>query len=171
MRGVIPASAPPHVCLLVAVSHPQDRAGTACDPVGDRHWAQRNLTAVPVAPGAPALQPMLVANPFDREAEFLLRVRQADGERAERVALEVGTVPADGGMTIRLLDSDGGEVGEGGHVQVALGPRDEVRVSVLVEVDAEIEAGSSLALEAELIDEAGERVVGALGMALVGSVG
>jgi hypothetical protein len=172
MRGVIPVSAPLHVCLLVAVSHPQDRAGTVCDPIGDRHWAQRNLTAAAVAPGAPALLPMVVANPLDQDGEFLLTIRPTRGERAERVALEVGTVPADAAMTLRLLDEDGAQVGNDGdavRTRLGLGPRDERRFQVLVEVDADLDVGSSLALEAELIDEAGERVVGALGMVLVRS--
>jgi hypothetical protein len=173
MRGVIPVGAPAHVCLLAAVSHPQDRAGTVCDPIGDRHWAQRNLTAAAVAPGAPALLPMLVANPFDRDGSFLLTIRPTEGERAERVALELGTVPADGSMTLRLLDQDGAQVendGEAVRTRLGLGPRDQRRLQLLVEVAAELEPGSSLGLEAELLDEAGERAVGSLGMVLVGPV-
>jgi hypothetical protein len=170
MRGVIPASAPAHVCLLVVVSHPQDRAGTVCDPIGDRHWAQRNLTAAAVAPGAPALLPMRVANPFDRDGSFLLTVRLTDGERAERVALELGTVPDDVPMTLRLLDEDGAPVGDDGdavRTRLGLGPRDQRRFQVLVVVAAELEPGTSVGLEAELLDETGERAVGSLGMLLV----
>ncbi|MQA35908.1 hypothetical protein [Modestobacter roseus] len=174
MRGTIPAGAPDHVCLLVAVSHPQDRAGTVCDPVGDRHWAQRNLTAAPVAPGAPALLPLAVANPLAEEAAFLLVVRRVDGERARRVAAETGTVPGEGALLVRLLDSDGAQVGRGGrsaHLDLGLGPREQRRFSLLVEVGSDLEPGVSLGLEAELFEQSGERVVGSLGMALVGPPG
>ncbi|MGH9264737.1 MAG: hypothetical protein ACRD1D_08590, partial [Acidimicrobiales bacterium] len=95
MTAVIPPTAPAHICLLVAVSHAQDRAGTTCDPVGDRHWAQRNLQAVPVAPGAPALLPFLVANPFDEETALELQVGPADWAHAEIVAAQLGTEPND----------------------------------------------------------------------------
>ncbi|GAB4079970.1 hypothetical protein GCM10028783_09180 [Modestobacter muralis] len=173
MRGTIPASAPAHVCLLVAVSHPQDRAGTVCDPVGDRHWAQRNLTATPVAPGAPALLPMMVANPLAEDGSFTLVVRRTDGLRARQVAAETGTVPGDGALLLRLLDADGAQVGRGGrsvYLELGLGPRDERRFSLLVEVVEELAPGTSLGLEAELFEQSGERVVGSLGMALVGRV-
>jgi hypothetical protein len=171
MTAVIPASAPPHVCLVVAVSHPQDRAGTVCDPVGDRHWAQRNLQAAAVAPGAPALLPLMVANPFDREGSFLLEVGPADERHAWRAAREVGTEPADIPAMLRLLDSDGAQVGEGGgHVRTSLGlgPREARPFQVLVEVGADVPTGQSVPLEAFLLDQSRERVVGALGIVLVG---
>jgi hypothetical protein len=44
--GVIPASAPDHICLLAVATHALDAAGTVVDPVNDRHWAQHNLLAV-----------------------------------------------------------------------------------------------------------------------------
>jgi len=64
MTATIPSTAPDHICLVVAVSHPQDKAGLACDPVRDRHWAQRNLVAVTTAVGAPVIVPFLAAKPF-----------------------------------------------------------------------------------------------------------
>jgi len=170
MTAVIPASAPPHVCLVVAISHPQDRAGTVCDPVGDRHWAQRNLQAAAVAPGAPALLPFMVANPFDREGSFNLKVGPADRRHAERVAREVGTEPGDVPATLRLLDTDGAQLGEDGRqvrASLGLGPREARRFQVLVEVGADVPPGQSVGLEAYLLDQSEDHVVGALGMVLL----
>ncbi|MET9397134.1 hypothetical protein [Kitasatospora sp. NPDC002965] len=171
MTATVPASAPPHICLLAAVSHPQDRAGTVCDPIGDRHWAQRNLQAATVAPGAPALVPLTVANPFAEEAPFLVRVGPAELRHAERVAQEFGTEPADAAATVRLLDMDGAQVSEDGRATqllLSLGPRESVRFQLLVDVASELPAGQSLALEATLLDRSGERVIGSLGAALLG---
>ena len=80
MRATIPATAPPHICLLVMASHPQDPAGKVADPVGDRHWAQRNLVAVTVAPGAPALIPFAGREPVRRG--WRLRASRGPGRRA-----------------------------------------------------------------------------------------
>ena len=53
LTATIPPDAPPHICLIVAVSHPQDPAETICNPVKYRHWAQRNLVHAVAAQGAP----------------------------------------------------------------------------------------------------------------------
>lgn len=169
MTAVIPADAPAHICLLVVVSHPQDRAGTGFDPVGDRHWAQRNLQAAVVAPGAPALLRFMVGNPFVRERSFVLAVGPADRRRAMRVAREVGTELADASVNVRLLDQDGAEVGEGGKqalTSLGLGPREEHAFQVLIEVGSDLPRGQSVVLEALLLDESAERVAGALGIVL-----
>ncbi len=169
MTGVIPASAPAHVCLLVAVSHPQDRAGTVCDPIGDRHWAQRNLQSAVVAPGAGAVLPLGAGNPFALEKEYLVRVGPADRERAVRVAREFNTEASDAPANLRLLDADGGELAEGGRellLPLALGPREQRSFQVLAEVDGELSPGLSIVLEGVLIDRDGEGVVGSLGFVL-----
>jgi hypothetical protein len=165
-----PSDAPAHICLLVVVSHPQDRAGVGLDPVGDRHWAQRNLQSAAVAPGAPAVLPFTVANPFDREGAFLLVVGPVDRRRAARLASAVGTEPGDLPATVRLLDADGEPVGEGGRedrTPLGLGSREARRFQVVVEVGADLPPGQSVGLEAFLLDASAERVVGALGIALL----
>lgn len=172
MTAVIPASAPAHICLLVAVSHAQDRAGTTCDPVGDRHWAQRNLQAAPVAPGAPALLPFLVANPFDRETALELRVGPAEWEHAELIAANLGMEPNDMQPLLRLLDADGAQIAEEGRwvwAPMDMGPLEERRLQVLVEVDGEVSPGQSVALEAVMVDRREEegRAVGSLGLVLL----
>ncbi|MFD9124831.1 hypothetical protein [Kitasatospora sp. NPDC059571] len=170
MTATIPATAPAHVCLVVAVSHPQDRAGTVCDPAGDRHWAQRNLQAATVAPGAPALLPLTVANPLATEGAFEVRVGPASSSHAALVGREVGTVPADAAATVRLLDAEGGQAGEGGRearLSLGLGPHESRQFQVLVEVADDLPAGRSLALEAALLGDDGERTLGSLGTVLL----
>lgn len=169
MTAVIPASAPAHVCLLVAVSHPQDRAGTVCDPIGDRHWAQRNLVAAVVAPGAPAIMPFTAGNPFPREGEFILRVAPAERQRAVQVARESGIEAGDAPATVRLLDPDGGEVAESGRevrLPLALGPREDRLFQVLAEVGGELPIGQGIVLEATLLDPRTDGLAGSLGFVL-----
>jgi hypothetical protein len=172
MRARIPATAPPHVCLLVAVSHPQDRAGTVCNPFADRHWAQRNLTAAQVAPGAPALVPFVAANPFGTERSFYLRIGPVDERHARLVALEFGTRPADARAQVRLLDADGAELSDAGEelaVDLGLGPLERRRFQLMVELDRELPPGESTAIEAKLHDSRGhDRVVGSLGVVVLG---
>lgn len=169
MTAMIPATAPAHVCLLVAVSHPQDGAGTVCDPVGDRHWAQRNIQAAAVAPGAPALMPFTAGNPFAREGEFVLQVAPADRRRAVLVARELGAEAGDAPANLRLLDAGGAELGEAGRevrVSVGLGPREERAFQMLAEVGGDLPRGQTIVLEAILFDRSGERVTGSLGLVL-----
>jgi hypothetical protein len=166
----IPADAPDHICLLAIVSHPQDKAGTGYDPVGDRHWAQRNLTAVPVAAGAPGLVPFMVGNPFADEASFDVQVAPAERRGAAAVAAALGLAPAETRPLLRLLDAEGGEVSEQGHevgTSVGLKGHGEQAFQVLVELGDDLPPGTAGALEVLLRDRRTERVVGALGIALL----
>ena len=70
ISGVIPATASNHICLLCLVTHSLDKPGAIVDPIGDRHWAQRNLTAIGAVPGVPVVVPFLAANPFDQETRL-----------------------------------------------------------------------------------------------------
>jgi hypothetical protein len=169
MRATIPASAPPHICLLVMASHPQDPAGKAADPVGDRHWAQRNLVAVAAAPGAPALIPFVVANPFAQAGGFTLLVAPADERHLRSVADAVGSEPTQLDATIRLLDEEGGEVTDSGsrvRASLELGALERRAFQVLVELAGEVVAGRAAPYELTLLDETGERIVGSLGLVL-----
>jgi hypothetical protein len=169
MTATIPASAPEHICLLVAVSHAADRAGTAADPVGDRHWAQRNLVAVPAAPGAPALVPFTVANPFPDDGAFFLQLRPTPFDQARLVAQELGTSPADASVTIRLLDLDGALVAEEGRevgFAMDLGGREKRQFQVLLDLPVELEEGRSIGIDA-LLFSSEEQMCGSLGLVLV----
>lgn len=154
-----------------AVSHPQDRAGTACDPVGDRHWAQRNLQAATVAPGAPAFVPFIVANPFEVEASFDLLLGPADERHLVRVAREFGTEPVSARAMLRLLDEGGGEAAEPGPqtgIELGLGPLEQRRFGLLVEVEEELPSDGSAPLQAILLDRSErERPAGSLGVVLI----
>jgi hypothetical protein len=170
MTATIPADAPQHICLLAIVSHPQDKAGTVYDPVGDRHWAQRNLVSVSVAPGAPALVPFKLANPFPDEAELILQVAPADRQRAAIVARSLGLENVDPRPTLRLLDEEGSEIGEAGEAVVQRFPlegRGQRGLQVMVELTDDIRPGTTGTVEALVLDSQHEgRVVGALGIAL-----
>jgi hypothetical protein len=171
MRATIPATAPVHICLVVAVSHPQDRAPTACAP-SDRHWAQRNLQAVPVAVGAPAIIPVMAANPFGAGQSFELQIGPVDERRALLVAREFQTQPSGVEARMRLLDAQGAPVSDEGQrirTSIELGPLDQRQFQLLIEIDSDVPKGHSAAVEAELFDQTEERrLVGSLGVVLLG---
>ncbi len=171
MTAMIPATAPDHICLAVCVSHAQDRAGTVCDPIHDRHWAQRNLQAVSVALGAPTIFPMTVANPFPVATTFDLRVGPADERRAHVLARAFRTVPSGVRPRIRLLDEHGAAVAEGGEqilTTVQLGPLGETPFQLMLELDTELPQGQSTAVEASIQPHGTDQgAVGSLGIVLL----
>lgn len=174
MTAKIPADAPDHICLLALVSHPQDKAGTAYDPVGDRHWAQRNLTSVSVASGAPAIVPFKLGNPFDHEAELDIFMAAADRIRAAVVATSLGLEASAVRPTLRLLDEAGAQLAEPGESirrRFGLGARDQIALQIMIEVDERIDAGTASTVEILVLDPSADqeeiRIVGALGIALL----
>ncbi|MBN9099971.1 MULTISPECIES: hypothetical protein [unclassified Pseudonocardia] len=171
MTATIPATAPAHVCLLAVVSHPQDRAGKAADPINDRHWAQRNLMAVAAAPGAPALPRFAVANPRTEPATFQLRAGAVDERRARAAAQATGLELADTGFRVRILDADGAGVAGPGTVAataVDLEGLERRDFQLLAEVDGDLAAGTAVVLEVLLVTGNGEGdVVGSLAVQLV----
>jgi hypothetical protein len=173
MTAKIPADAPDHICLLAIVSHPQDKAGTAYDPIGDRHWAQRNLTSVAVAPGAPVIVPFKLANPFAHEAELDLQIAPADRGRAVIVAGRLGLENANTQPTLRLLDENGAELTEAGQSiarRFDLKARDQLALQVMIDLSEPIASGTAGTVEALVMYPAAEqegRTVGALGIALL----
>jgi hypothetical protein len=155
MTSVIPATAPDHICLLVCVSNPQDRAGTVCDAINDRHWAQRNLIAVHALVDTPVVFPLTVANPFAEGRTLELLVGPIDERRARAVAAEFRTEPSGAAMTLHLLNADGTPVSAQGRqilVPVQLGPLEQRRFQLLIEIDSDLPAGRSAAVEAQLLD-------------------
>ena len=100
----IPEWARDHICLLAVVNHPLDAAGSVVNPVGDRHWAQRNLTAV----AAPISQPLqfvfTAANPFFEEAEFVLFAQPLDERRLAALGLRLKATPVVAEMLLMLQD-------------------------------------------------------------------
>jgi hypothetical protein len=172
LSATIPATAPDHVCLVVSVSHPQDKAGSACDPVHDRHWAQRNLQAVAAAVGAPAVVPVMAVNPFDAGKSFDLRAGPADERRARRVAEEFRTSPSGRRARLRLLNDRGAAVSEEGEqvgTSLDLSPLERRRFQVLIEIDAEVPPGQSAIVEVGLHESRDDRAgpVGSLGLVLL----
>ena len=171
MTAVIPADAPPHVCLVVSVSHPQDKAGTVCNPVADRHWAQRNLMTSQAAVGAPTIIPLNVANPFPSAKEFALVIGPVDERHAERLAEMFQTQPSLPAATLRLLNAEGAAVSPAGRqtlAQIQMGPLEQRPFQLLVDITSDIPAGHSMALQAQLLDLSQDRrPVGSLGVILL----
>ncbi|HYI99867.1 MAG TPA: hypothetical protein VEX36_09380 [Thermoleophilaceae bacterium] len=166
ISGEIPATASNHVCLLCVVSHSLDKAGKVADPVGDRHWAQRNLTAVAAAPGTPAIVPFLAANPLDEKASFQLSVEMLELDLLEQLARRVGAVPADVGLKLQLLDERGAVLGEDPRAVIDLDLEAGGRrlFNVAVEPLEELGHDELAAVEAVLFANQIERPVGSLGI-------
>jgi hypothetical protein len=171
MMPVIPATAPEHACLVVYVSHPYDKAGTVCDPINDRHWAQRNLVAAHAAVGAPVIMPLTAANPFAQGGNFEVSLGPADERRAQIVAREFQTEPGDVPVRLRLLNEDGTAASEEGRlvrVPVQLGALERRRFQIMIEFDSDLPAGRSTSVEAFLLDISRDRrPVGSLGVILL----
>ena len=166
LRQTIPASAPDHICLLAVVHHPQDRAGSVCDPVGDRHWAQRNLTAVNARPGAPAMIAFDLVNPTPDAGEFALFVRQVDFGVAETVARALGLDHlSDARPVVTLHDREGRALSDPQPELVhhlALEGHERVRVQLAIEPESELTGGDAIVVEA-VMTASDERPVGSLG--------
>lgn len=168
VSGVIPATASNHICLLCLVTHSLDKPGNTANPVGDRHWAQRNLTAVGAAPGVPAILPFLAANPFDHEAGFQLRVQMLEFDLLRPLALQLGGVPTDTGVHVRLLDERGGVIGEGPRAGTALelDASGQRLFNIALELLGELAPDQLTAVEAVLFADELEHTVGSLGIVL-----
>jgi hypothetical protein len=170
ISAVIPATAPEHICLLAMVSHPQDPAGVVCDPIQDRHWAQRNLVAAQLAKGAPIILPLTVANPRADKSEFLLTVAPPAPALTGRVAAEVAAVPSQLRPSVRLLDEKGkalSDAGEFAQIRVALDGLARRPLQLLVEMDKDLEIGTAASLEVSIVDFKDKARVGSWGAVLV----
>jgi hypothetical protein len=171
MSAVIPSTAPDHICLVACVSHPQDKAGTVCDPVHDRHWAQRNLQAVVAAVGAPAVVPIMAANPFADAMVFEVRIEPVDEQRARLVAQEFHADPSQIRARLRLLDEHGSAVAEAGEriqAAVELGPLDQRHFQLMIELDTDVPRGQGAVVEAGLFGQTDDRgLVGSLGVVIL----
>ncbi|MEU1458366.1 hypothetical protein [Streptomyces avermitilis] len=168
MTKRIPDTAPKHVCLLVRVSHQYDPAGNVPDPVGDRHWAQRNLTAVSVSDGQPIDVKFVAANPLEDTAEFTLSVRQNGEEHSEVLAQELGAEPRFIEASIAIGETDEDLDRRQVSLQVALRPGERRPVRVRIDVLGQLEAGTFASYE--ISQRAGERgpVLGSLGVVALG---
>ena len=166
--GVIPTSAPPHVCLLAYVSSPLDALpqSSPADPVGDRHWAQLNLAEI-AAPAGQQFQLMVFAgNPLSDAATFDISARHLSREtlwalsrirRAEVVSLER--------TSLELWES--GRAGEGNALRITLEPGRRRAVHIAGMLPDEVQPGLDVAFElVQSTPGEGEepRVTGAVGL-------
>jgi hypothetical protein len=172
LSGAIPATASNHICLLACVTHSLDLAGTAPDPISDRHWAQHNLIAV--SPTAyPIHVPFIVANPFASEHVFALRVRSLDRRSLEALSFRRNLEPGEGQIRVRLMDGVGRSLTDRSNdaqIMLALGPQGRHRYALRFEVEPGPSPHQVLAVEVLLYagrDQ--ERLVGSLGIVFYGS--
>lgn len=122
ITGTIPASAPPHVCLLARVtalasSLPQDATP---DPINEPHWAQLNLTTHPVEPEQTDFAfTWQAGNPGTERASYRLLARPADETALQSLAHSLHATPVtmpdmdlrieEGEGPVATVDLDGGE--------------------------------------------------------------
>ena len=154
--GIIPTSAPPHVCLLAHVSSPLDVAapGSPINPVTDRRWAQLNITEITTTVGRRFQLMVWAGNPLARAATFsvtvqptshdalpmLERTRRAEMLRVDRTRLQLFERPQG--------DEDSAYPDErGAHRQLTIAPGQRRALHVMGELPAEIEPGASVAFE------------------------
>jgi hypothetical protein len=172
LSATIPLTAPDHICLLAVVTHSLDKAKPTCDPVGDRHWAQRNVIAVSAAPSVPLIFPFIAANPFAAETRFRLHVRVLEKDALGLVALRFKAEPSKLRPRIQLADERGElamERERDAYVDVALGPYGARRYTVVLQLDHELPPHDLAAVEAALyLHQDRERPVGSLGIVLTG---
>jgi hypothetical protein len=174
MVGIIPTSAPPHVCLLANVSSPLDSASVTApaDPVGDRHWAQLNLTEVSTSFGQPFQLMIWVGNPFDHEATFEVTVRplaeEAFGTLARLRSTEIVGIQEG---TFALWEGRRGDEqptrGEFARHRLTLEPGRRRAVHIAGELPFELEPGTEAAFEIVQThhgDEEEPHAVGAFGV-------
>lgn len=149
--GIIPTSAPPHVCLLAYVSSPLDvaRPGSPINPVNDRHWAQLNIAEVTTTVGLKFQFMAWAGNPLRRAATFniavrplsrealptLHRLRRAETTRADRISVQ---------LFERRCD-EAGEPAARREVTIEAGARRAIHI--VGELPPDIEPGNSVAFE------------------------
>lgn len=174
--GIIPTSAPPHVCLLAYVSSPLDvvTPGSPINPVNDRRWAQLNIAEITTTVGQKFQFMVWAGNPLGRAATFdvavqplsrealptLQRVRRAETVRTDRTSIQL--------FEGQRGDEDAARHGErGARRQVTIEPGQRRAMHVVGELPADIEPGTSVAFE---IVQSGRgeddqaRVYGAVGL-------
>ena len=172
--GVIPTSAPPHVCLLARISSPLDGGtpGAPITPINARHWAQLNVAEVVTNVGQQFQFMVWIGNPLRRAATFEVAVRAVSREllpaleRARRGAL----VRADR-ASVQLFEGRSGEGNDasrgerGDRHEVTLEPGERRAIHVVGELPADMEPGASAAFE--IVQSGGDgdhRVIGAVGL-------
>jgi hypothetical protein len=167
VSGVIPATAPDHICLLASVTHSLDQAKPVADPIGDRHWAQRNLFAV-TAKSTPTIVPFVAANPFDAENVFDMRARILERHALELFALRQKLETREMQPRLQLLDGSGRPVTDRAreaHTRVTLGPHGRRRYALVIELDQHLVSHQLTAFEVVLYQGRDlQRPVGSLGI-------
>jgi hypothetical protein len=168
MTRRIPVSAPAHICLLARVTHQLDKAGATPNPAGDRHWAQRNLTAVTVQQGIPLIIPFIAGNPLATEAEFVLRARLVPRDHHRQLADVLRAEPID--ADVRLAFGEGrefprGEANPAHRIQLRRGAQRSI--SLRIETGAMPRRDQFIGIEI-LQQRGNDRPVGSLGVAILG---
>lgn len=164
----MPASAPDHVCLLAAISHPLDLAGsTTPNPAGDRHWAQRNLWVVHAVSELPIVVTFIAGNPFDEETEFTVMAIAVREEHYRALAYAVDAEPIRLDARLSL-----GERGDYGHEpragqRIQLRGREQRPMQLRVELGAAPRSGQFAGIE--IVQTSGkDGPIGSLGVVLRG---
>jgi hypothetical protein len=167
--GIIPLTAPPHVCLFARVSSPFDAASSSTiDPTNDRHWAQLNLFDVSSSPNSEMHFGFWAGNPFSRAAAFRIEARTVTGERLR--LLEYATrmnLTAVEGLVLELqaMALRRGRPEEQRALKITLGPGARRAFHLTAKLPAHFPATEATIIEILQWQEGGE------GSGLVGSIG
>lgn len=168
MKKRIPPTAPPHICLLARVSHQYDRAGTIADPVGDRHWAQRNLSAVAAQPGVPVVFPFMAGNPLEEEVEFLVSTQFFDERHLGAIASAIGAEPTGVDALIAITDSEALRPDGQQEFRLSLQGREQRRLFFHIMLQSELAPGQFAGFQLAQLDLRRERLTGGIGVVLKG---
>jgi len=168
VSGVIPATAPDHICLVALVTHPLDNPGTVIDPVGDRHWAQLNLVRVKAAAGIPVQLAFLAVNPFAHEAIFEIDVHRMEMDVLKQLALSLKAEPSDVRVHVRLLDDRAGHERDAA-ARLALDAGGRRVFNLTVDVAGELAPEQMTAVEVVLRSDERREPVGSLGVVIQGA--
>jgi hypothetical protein len=169
ITGTIPKTASEHICLLAVATHPLDPAGAIADPVNNRHWAQRNLTAVKVTPVQPAVVKLNVVNPLATEAVFVMETRTVARDLLGAIARDLRAEPArEALLRIKPLDRVRGRDVANDVIGDPIGLEAGARLTfhVAVHLASELGQGEFTASEVTLrrLDDDRRTVVGSLGI-------
>jgi len=169
--GIIPVTAPAHVCLIARVSSPFDTPalGTTVAPADDRHWAQLNLNAVAASIGHPFHFTFWAGNPTAQKGQFHILARQASEETIALLSRQMHKELSQADLRLALDDRRGTGVSryaEGGaQIQVSLKPGERRAITLTGILPKEMEPRQTVIVEILQISANGER------SSLIGSIG
>jgi hypothetical protein len=173
ITGVIPTSAPSHVCLVARVSAPLDSPapGAPILPGDDRRWAQLNINALAASMGQPFQFMFWAGNPFDQAADFEVIARAVEGEALSMLSRHVrADLVRVRHMDLRLADRRAPWTDDGQHDarhRLVLEPGERRPIMLTGVLPDDVEPDRAAAIEILQVapgERESSRVVGSIGL-------